>query len=158
MNIEIERKYLVHDTSYRAMATSSNHIAQGYLSQDPDRTVRVRIKNNCGYLTIKDRPNKNGWSRYEFEKEITLAEAQELIKMCIPPVIEKTRYNVPYKGIVVEVDEFHGDNDGLIVAEIELEQEDQVFETPAFITQEVTGDVRYYNVQLAKNPYKLWDK
>ncbi len=78
--------------------------------------------------------------------------------MCIPPVIEKTRYNVPYKGIVVEVDEFHGDNDGLIVAEIELEQEDQVFETPAFIAQEVTGDVRYYNVQLAKNPYKLWDK
>ncbi len=158
MAIEIERKYLVLDTSYRDMAESKTHIAQGYISQDPERTVRVRIKGNKGYITIKGIPNELGWSRYEFEKEISLEEANELLKLCIPPIIDKVRHNIPYKGITVEVDEFAGENEGLIMAEIELESEDQIFEKPAFIGQEVTGDIRYYNVQLSKTPYKMWKK
>ena len=156
MSIEIERKYLVRDTSYRTMANSSAHIAQGYISQDPERTVRVRIKNEKGYITIKGLPNELGWSRYEFEKEISIDEAKELLKLCIPPIIDKIRYNVPYKGILVEIDEFSGENTGLVVAEIELESENQVFEKPDFIDKEVTGDVRYYNVSLSKTPYNKW--
>lgn len=154
--IEIERKFLVKDHSYRALATSSKRIVQGYLSQDPDRTVRVRIKGDKGYLTIKSRPDPKGWSRYEFEKEITLVEAEKLLQLCLPSVIDKVRYNVPIGNAIVEVDEFLGDNEGLIVAEIELESEDQEIEFPDFLGKEVTGDVRYYNVWLSQHPYSVW--
>lgn len=157
-NVEIERKFLVRDSSYRQMAQSQFRIVQGYLCQDPDRTVRVRIKGEKGYLTIKSRPDEKGWSRYELEKQITPAEAEELLQLCLPSVIDKVRYNVPFGNILVEVDEFSGDNAGLVVAEIELESESQSFDVPDFIGQEVTGDVRYYNVQLAQNPYKEWKK
>lgn len=155
-NIEIERKYLVKDSSYRNKAVSQHRIMQGYISQDPDRTVRVRLKDGKGYITIKSRPDEKGWSRYEFEKQITAEEAHELFKLCLPSVIDKVRYNVPFGNILVEVDEFGGDNAGLVVAEIEMESEDQVYDVPDFIGQEVTGDVRYYNVQLARQPYKEW--
>lgn len=155
-NVEIERKFLLKDESWRDMAVESMRIIQGYISQDPDRTVRVRRKGSSAFLTIKGRPDKLGWSRYEFEKQISTDEAKELFQLCLPSVIDKIRYNVPYGGIIVEVDEFLGDNSGLFVAEIELESEEQQFEKPGFLGVEVTGDPRYYNVMLAQHPYKEW--
>lgn len=157
-NIEIERKFLVKDESWRGMAAESMRIVQGYISQDPDRTVRVRRKGDKAYLTIKGRPNELGWSRYEFEKQISTEEAEELFHLCLPSVIDKIRYNVPYGNILVEVDEFLGDNQGLVVAEIELASEDQQFEKPDFLGVEVTGDARYYNVMLAQHPYREWKR
>lgn len=155
-HIEIERKYLVCNDSYRQMAVSSVRIVQGYISRDPERTVRVRIKGDKGFLTIKGRPNAKGWSRYEFEKEIDVEDAKELLALCQGSLIDKVRYFVPFGSVVVEVDEFFGDNTGLVMAEIELASENQTFEVPDFIGQEVTQDVRYYNAHLIDYPYKDW--
>ncbi len=156
MPLEIERKFLVKDNSFKSLAERSTQITQGYLCSVPERSVRVRIKGNKGFLTVKGETNNSGTSRYEWEKEISVADAKELLKICEPGVIDKTRYLVKIGDFTYEVDEFHGDNQGLIVAEIELPSEDTVFERVSFLDKEVTGDLKYYNSMLVKNPYKNW--
>ena len=154
---EIERKFLVAG-DYKSEAYASVRITQGYLSRVPDRVVRVRIKGDKGFITIKGTTNDTGLSRFEWEKEIPLVEAQALIKMAEPGVIDKTRHlikNTDGKHIW-EVDEFHGDNDGLVMAEIELEHENDPFDKPEWLGKEVTGDLKYYNSYLSEKPYKTW--
>ena len=153
---EIERKFLVKDDSFKELAFSFSRIAQGYICSTRGRTVRVRIRDDKGYLTIKGPAGENGFSRYEWEKELPLAEAQELMKLCERGMIDKVRYLVQCGKHVYEVDEFHGDNEGLVVAEIELASEDESFEKPDFIGEEVTGIVKYYNSFLMKFPYSKW--
>lgn len=155
--LEIERKFLVKTNDYKRLATSSSRICQGYICSQRGRTVRVRIRDGRGYLTIKGPSDIGGLARYEFEKEISLDEAQHLMKFCEPGVIDKTRYLVPSGKHTFEVDEFYGENAGLIMAEVELASEDEAFEKPAFIGQEVTGDRRYYNSCLLKNPFTSWN-
>ena len=153
--LEIERKFLVHNRmDWKRLASSCSHIQQGYFAAV--NTVRVRIRDDKGYLTIKGPSRNGGLSRYEFEKEITLQEAQQLMLLCESGVIDKHRYLVPYAGHTFEVDEFHGDNDGLVMAEVELKSENEPFESPDFIGKEVTGDRRFYNSHMRKNPFKLW--
>lgn len=152
---EIERKFLVKG-DFKEFATKQTRITQGYLSSVPERTVRVRVKGDKGFITIKGIGSDSGASRYEWEKEIPVAEVNELLKICEPGVIDKTRFLVPVGGHTFEVDEFYGDNDGLIVAEVELGSEDEAFIKPEWLGEEVTGDVRYYNSMLMKNPFKNW--
>ncbi len=152
---EIERKFLVKG-DFKSLATKSTRIIQGYLSSVPERTVRVRVKGDKGFITIKGIGSQSGASRYEWEKEIPVEEVNELLKICEPGVIDKTRFLVPVGKHTFEVDEFYGENEGLILAEIELSSEGESFETPSWIGQEVTGDARYYNSMLMKNPYKGW--
>lgn len=153
---EIERKFLVTG-DYKSQAYAQSHIVQGYISSARGKTVRVRIRDDKGYLTIKGAANASGTSRYEWEKEISLSDAEELMKLCEPGIIDKTRYLVRSGQHVFEVDEFYGENEGLTVAEVELASEDESFEKPDFIGQEVTGDVRYYNSQLMKRPFTTWE-
>ena len=152
---EIERKFLVKG-DFRPFVTKQTRIVQGYLSSVPERTVRVRIKGDKGFLTIKGIGSESGASRYEWEKEISLEEAQELLNICEPGVIDKTRYLVKAGNHTFEVDEFFGENQGLIMAEVELSSEDEAFEKPAWLGEEVTGYTRYYNSMLMKNPYRKW--
>ena len=156
MALEIERKFLVKDDSYKAMAYSASRIAQGYICSGRGRTVRVRIRDDKGYLTIKGPADSMGLGRYEWEKEIPMQEAQELMRLCEPGMIDKTRYLVKSGKHIFEVDEFYGENEGLTVAEVELESADESYEKPDFIGEEVTGDVRYYNSFLMKNPFTRW--
>ncbi|MDP3436153.1 MAG: CYTH domain-containing protein [Bacteroidales bacterium] len=153
---EIERKFLVKSDDFKKVASKETRITQGYLSSVPERTVRVRIKGKSGYLTIKGIGNESGASRYEWEREIPVAEVEELLKICEPGVIDKTRYEVKSGIHTFEVDEFYGENSGLIVAEVELKSEDQAFTKPDWIAEEVTGDSKYYNSMLMKNPYTKW--
>jgi adenylate cyclase len=153
---EIERKFLVTG-EYKSQAYAQSHIVQGYICSARGRTVRIRIRDNRGYLTIKGAADAAGISRYEWEKEIPLDEARELMKLCEPGVIDKTRYLVHSGRHTFEVDEFYGENAGLTVAEVELASVDEPFEKPAFIGQEVTGDIRYYNSQLMKRPFSTWE-
>ena len=155
--LEIERKFLVVG-EFRNLATSSTHIAQGYIASGNGRTVRVRIRGDKGYLTIKGPSNQDGLARFEWEKELPLEEADALMKICEPGIIEKTRWLVPSEDgrHTWEVDVFEGDNAGLIMAEIELENENEVFKKPHFIGKEVTGDRRFYNSHMRHYPYKLW--
>ena len=150
MNQEIERKYLVHGESYKQMAVAHHHICQGYISREKTGTVRVRITDDKAYLTIKGKPAVGHFARYEWEKEIDVAEAQELMKLCQGSIIDKTRWIVLAKedGLKWEVDEFHGKHEGLVLAEIELESEEQVVELPMFVGKEVTDDPRYYNANM----------
>ena len=152
---EIERKFLVKG-DFKSLATKSTRIIQGYLSSVPERTVRVRVKGDKGFITIKGIGSQSGASRYEWEKEIPVEEVNELLKICEPGVSDKTRFLVPVGKHTFEVDEFYGENEGLILAEVELSSEGESFETPNWIGQEVTGDARYYNSMLMKNPYKGW--
>ena len=152
---EIERKFLVKG-NFKPEVFKSTRIMQGYLSSVPERTVRVRINGEQGFLTIKGKGNHSGIRRYEWEKEIPLNEAEELMKLCEPGVIDKTRYLIRSGNHVFEVDEFYGENEGLVVAEVELASENEPFEKPDFIGQEVTGDIRYYNSQLMQHPFKEW--
>lgn len=156
MALEIERKFLVKDDCYKERAYSSSRITQGYICSGRGRTVRVRIRDDKGYLTIKGPADVKGLGRYEWEKEIPLLEAQELMKLCEPGMIDKTRYLVCSGKHVFEVDEFYGENEGLVVAEVELDSEEEAYEKPDFVGEEVTGDVRYYNSFLMKFPYKSW--
>jgi adenylate cyclase len=156
--IEIERKFLVQSSDFKEQAFAQNQIAQGYLSSLPERTVRVRIKGKKGFLTIKGIGQQGGMSRFEWENEIPLDEAQELLKLCEKGKIEKTRYEIQSGKHVFEVDEFYGENEGLIMAEIELESETESFERPDWLGKEVTNDERYYNAYLSKNPFKTWEK
>ena len=155
MNIEIERKYRVTDTSYRAQATRCTYYKQGYLSAAPAATVRIRIAGDQAFITIKG--TTTGCSRQEYEYPIPVADATRMLdSLCQSGLIEKRRYLYPYAGHTWEIDEFMGDNEGLIMAEVELSDEQEVFEKPGFIGREVTGDRRYYNSHLRTYPYKLW--
>ena len=156
MALEIERKFLVLDTSFKHEAFSSSHIRQGYICSGHGRTVRIRIRDTRAYITIKGPSLNGGLSRYEFEQEIPFTDAEDLMLLCEPGIIDKTRWLVTSGRHTFEVDEFHGDNDGLVIAEVELGSEDEAFQKPAFIGQEVTGDRRYYNSHLRRNPYRLW--
>ncbi len=152
---EIERKFLVKG-DFKPFSIKATRITQGYLSSVPERAVRVRIKGDKGYITVKGIGNASGASRYEWEKEIPVTEVEELLKLCEPGVIDKTRYLVPAGKHTFEVDEFYGENQGLVVAEIELASEQESFEKPDWLGDEITGDVRYYNVMLMKNPFTTW--
>jgi CYTH domain-containing protein len=153
---EIERKFLVDSEAYRTQAFAHSRIMQGYISSQHGRTVRVRIRDDKGYLTIKGPSDAAGMSRYEWEKEIPLDEARRLMMLCEPGLIDKTRYLVKSGHHTFEVDEFYGENQGLVMAEVELAAEDEPYVKPAFIGQEVTGDVRYYNSYLKAHPYSTW--
>ena len=152
---EIERKFLVKG-EFKNLATKSTRIVQGYLSSIPERTVRVRIKGDKGYITIKGIGNASGASRYEWEKEIPASEVEELLKICEPGVIDKTRYLVKVDNHTFEVDEFYGDNTGLVLAELELSSEEESFQKPNWLGEEVTGDTKYFNSMLMKNPFTKW--
>jgi adenylate cyclase len=152
---EIERKFLVKG-EFKQLAHKETRITQGYLSSIPERTVRVRTKGDKGFITIKGIGNASGASRYEWEKEIPVEEVRELLKICEPGVIDKTRYQVKAGPHTYEIDEFYGENQGLIVAEVELSAENETFEKPAWLGQEVTGDVKYYNSMLMKHPFTKW--
>ncbi len=152
---EIERKFLVSG-EFKSLASKNTRITQGYLSSVPERTVRVRVKGDKGYITIKGIGNDSGASRFEWEKEIPVTEVQELLKICEPGVIDKTRYLVQVGGHTFEVDEFYGENEGLTVAEIELSSETESFDKPSWLGEEVTGDTKYYNSMLMKHPYTKW--
>jgi len=148
--MEIERKYLVTSNSYQEMAVARYHIIQGYISREKTGTVRIRITDDKAFLTIKGKPAAGHFARYEWEKEIDVTEATELLQLCQGTIIDKTRWIVPAaeEGLKWEVDEFHGKHDGLVVAEIELLHEDQVVELPCFVGKEVTDDPRYYNANM----------
>ncbi len=152
---EIERKFLVKG-DFKKDASKETRITQGYLSSVPERTVRVRIKGDKGFITIKGIGSASGASRFEWEKEIPVAEVESLLQICEPGVIDKTRYLVKSGNHTFEVDEFYGENQGLVVAEVELQAEDESFVKPAWLGQEVTGDARYYNSMLMKNPFTKW--
>lgn len=155
-HLEIERKFLVRSEGYKRDASSQIRIVQGFLNTHPERTVRVRIKGEKAYLTIKGMSNESGTTRFEWETEITVAEATNLIDLCEDIILEKTRYKVPLGQHVFEVDEFLGENKGLVVAEIELQHEDERFDRPDWLGKEVTGEVEYYNSQLSKKPFRDW--
>ena len=154
---EIERKFLVKD-DYKTEIFESTRIIQGYLNSAPERTVRVRVRGDKAYITVKSLGNNSGVSRFEWEIEIPLEEAQELLKLCEPGVIDKTRHLVKNTDgkHVWEVDEFHGNNEGLTIAEVELSSEDETFDMPIWLGEEVTGEVKYFNSMLMKSPYKSW--
>ncbi len=154
--LEIERKFLVRNADYKQQAYDSSRIKQGYICSGHGRTVRVRIRDNRGYLTIKGPSGEKGISRYEFEKEILLDEAEQLMKLCEPGRIDKTRFLVKSGKHTFEVDEFYGENEGLVIAEVELSSEDEPYEKPDFIGREVTGDRRYYNAHLIRHPFCEW--
>jgi CYTH domain-containing protein len=154
--IEIERKFLVLNTDFIALATAKNRIVQGYLNSNPERTVRVRIKGNKGFLTIKGKGNESGTTRLEWETEIPLDEAEKLISLCEKGIIDKTRYEILSGKHTYEVDVFEGENAGLLMAEIELDSENEAFEKPNWLGQEVTGDNRYYNAYLSNTPFRSW--
>lgn len=155
MPLEIERKFLVNG-DYKSLATSQSRIRQGYILSGGGRTVRVRLRDEKGYLTIKGPSLNGGLSRYEFEKEITKDEALSLLMLCEPGTVDKTRWLVPVGDHVFEVDEFYGENEGLVVAEVELRSEDEPYERPPFLGKEVTGDRKYYNSHLRQYPYSKW--
>lgn len=155
MSIEIERKFLVNG-DYKNVAISHTRIIQGYISSQRGRTVRVRIRDGRGYLTIKGPSTAGGLSRYEFEKEITLDEALSLLRICEPGIIDKVRWLVPIGKHTFEVDEFFGENEGLVMAEVELSNENEEYERPDFLGREVTGDRRFYNSCLRIHPFKEW--
>ncbi len=154
--LEIERKFLVRkDDAYKSAAFSSSHIRQGYIPAE-GATVRIRTRDDKAYLTIKGKSVNGGMTRYEFEKEITPDEASHLLLLCRGGVIDKRRYLVTCGDHTFEVDEFYGDNEGLVMAEVELSDEAESFDKPSFIGMEVTGDKRFYNSHMLANPFKLW--
>lgn len=152
---EIERKFLVKG-DFKSLVHKSERIVQGYLSSVPERAVRVRIKGNKGFITVKGIGNDAGTSRYEWEKEIPIEDVTNLLKICEPGVIDKTRYQVKEGNHIFEIDEFYGENEGLTVAEVELNDENEVFNKPDWLGEEVTGEVKYYNAMLMKHPFTKW--
>lgn len=156
MNTEIERKFLVKD-EFKKFTIKKYKIAQGFLSTVPERTVRIRIRDTKGFITVKGLSNKSGTTRFEWEKEIAIDEAQKLLALCKPPIIEKIRYIIPTSNeLYFEVDEFLGENKGLLIAEIELPFENFQFKKPNWLGKEVTGEVKYYNSMLVKKPFRTW--
>lgn len=157
MSQEIEHKFLVTGDFLKDIKKSTN-IVQGYLSSVPERTVRIRIKDQQGFITIKGIGDISGLSRYEWEKEIPIKEAKDLLKICEPGVIDKTRHLAIIDGFTFEIDEFHGDNQGLIIAELEVNEIGVKFPKPIWLGKEVTGQSKYYNSMLMKHPFQLWEK
>lgn len=155
--IEIERKFLVNDTSYREAASTRTEIMQGFLNTDPVRTVRIRRMGKEAWITVKGKSHSGGTTRREWEYPIPVKDAEELFKLCKPGVIRKTRYHVPVGEHLFEVDEFLDENEGLVLAEVELKNLKEAFEKPAWLGPEVTGQPAYYNSQLSLKPYKQWD-
>ena len=156
--IEIERKFLVLSEAYKKEAFKTTRIVQGFLNTDPERTVRVRVKGDRGFLTVKGLTSEKGTTRFEWETEISKLEAEELLGLCEKGKIDKLRHEVKVGDHIFEVDEFFDDNEGLVIAEIELKTEDEPFKTPKWLGEEVTSDIRYYNSQLSKQPYNTWKK
>ena len=154
--LEIERKFLVEGHEYRDLAHRSYRIVQGFLNRDPKRTVRVRLQKDSGWLTVKGLSSDDGTSRFEWEQSISGKDAAALLELCEPGIVAKSRYEVYYRGHRFEVDEFEGDNEGLVIAELELEHADDRFECPDWIAKEITGEVKYYNSQLSISPFKTW--
>lgn len=154
--LEIERKFLVLSEAFKMEAFKNTKIVQGFLNTHKERTVRVRIKGEKAFITVKGISNTEGTTRFEWEKEIPVLEAEQLLIICEPNLIEKTRYEVKLGNHIFEVDEFYGENEGLIIAEIELTSENEAFIKPEWLGKEVTGDVRYYNSLLSKTPYRNW--
>lgn len=154
--IEIERKFLVTSEQYKETAHKKSYIVQGFLNSNPNRVVRVRIKDNKAFLTIKGRTDISGLSRYEWEKEILVIEAKKLLSLCEEGIIEKHRYEVIFEGKTFEIDEFMGDNAGLVIAEVELNDPLETFNRPLWLGEEVTGNAKYYNSNLISNPYNKW--
>jgi len=154
MGLEIERKFLIKNEDWKKSIQKQYTIKQGYLNTDPDRTVRIRIKGSKGILTIKGKTVKA--TRPEYEYEIPLKDAEEMIEFCEKPIIEKTRYIVEHQNKIWEIDIFGGENEGLIIAEIELDDENETFKIPDWIGTEVTTDTRYYNSNLSNTPFKQW--
>jgi len=156
--IEIERKFLVISEAFKDEAHQKYRIIQGFLNSDPERTVRVRLKDDKGILTVKGLSYNDGLSRFEWEKEISKNDAKALLEFCEKGVIDKIRYEIKVNHHIFEVDEFFGDNEGLVVAEVELQTEDETFTKPEWLGEEVTGNIEYYNSQLSKQPYNTWDQ
>ncbi len=156
MNVEIERKFLVNNKNFKKESYQKKVIKQGYLNTDKLRTVRIRVTDDSAFLTIKGKSNKTGTTRFEWEKEIDKTEGEQLLLLCEPSIIDKARFYVKNEHLTFEVDEFYGDNQGLIVAEIELNSENEHFKKPSWLGEEVTGTEKYYNSKLSKNPYKNW--
>lgn len=156
--LEIERKFAVKSTNFLANAKESYKITQGYLNTDKNRTVRVRIKGNKGFITVKGISSADGLSRFEWEKEINIKDAEALLLLCEDFVIDKTRYIIPFDTVVFEVDVFEGANKGLVVAEVELESTEQQFEKPEWLGEELTGDERFYNAYLSNAPFSSWNR
>ena len=154
--VEIERKFLVLSNTYKKEAFKNTRIIQGFLNTHKERTVRIRLKGDLAFITVKGQSSNDGLSRFEWEKEIKKAAAESLLKLCEPGIIDKVRYEVQLKNHIFEIDEFLGDNEGLVVAEIELNAKDEKFVKPNWLGEEVTGDIKYYNSQLSQHPYKLW--
>ena len=154
--LEIERKYLVLSEGFKKEAFRKTKITQGFLNTHKERTVRVRINGEKAYITVKGISNKAGTTRFEWEKKILVAEAETLLNLCEPNLIKKIRYEIKGDNHIFEVDEFYGENEGLILAEIELNSENEDFSKPDWLGKEVTGDVRYYNSLLSKTPYRNW--
>lgn len=153
---EIERKFLVENEAYKAASFKRERIVQGFLSSVPERTVRIRIMGDKGFITVKGIGNEAGTMRFEWEKPISLADAERLLSICEPGKIEKLRYFVQAGKHVFEVDDFEGENKGLVLAEIELQEENEAFEKPGWLGEEVTGKIQYYNSYLAKKPFRDW--
>ncbi|GAA4935516.1 CYTH domain-containing protein [Algibacter agarivorans] len=155
--IEIERKFLVNSDAFKDQAYRKTRISQGFLNTHKERTVRVRLRDEKGFITVKGLSTNNGLSRFEWEKEITKQEAESLLKLCEPTIIDKIRYDIKAGNHIFEVDEFFGDNKGLVVAEVELKSENETFEKPNWLGEDVTGQIKYYNSQLSKKPYNSWE-
>ena len=156
--IEIERKYLVTSNAYKEKSFKCTRIIQGFLNTHPQRTVRVRLKSEYGFLTVKGLSSVDGLSRFEWEKEISKTDAEALLQLCEKGIIDKLRYEVKAGNHIFEVDEFFGENEGLVIAEVELNSEDEEFENPEWLGEEVTGQIKYYNSQLSKEPHKTWSQ
>jgi len=155
-NLEIERKFLILNDDFKRVSFKKERIVQGFLCSVPERTVRVRLMGDQGFLTVKGIGNESGTTRFEWEKEISMQEAENLLKICEEGIIDKKRYYVRVGDHIFEVDEFVLDNKGLVMAEVELKHEDDLFEKPDWLGQEVTGQKQYYNSNLIKNPFKNW--
>jgi len=154
--IEIERKFLVVSDAYKSEAFRTTKIIQGFLNTDPERTVRVRLQGENGVLTIKGKSSSDGLIRFEWETEISKTDAEHLLKLCEPGIIDKIRYEIKVENHIFEVDEFFEDNQGLVIAELELNSVDETFKRPNWLGEEITGNAKYYNAQLSKTPYKSW--
>lgn len=155
--LEIERKFKVKNKNFKSEAYTSQRITQAYLNSNPARSVRIRIKGDQAFITIKGLPDQEGTTRLEWEKEISIMEAETLLPLCEPGSIDKTRYFIEANELVYEVDEFYGANEGLVIAEIELTHADQPFFKPSWLGEEVTGQNKYYNSQLITQPYNSWE-
>lgn len=156
MSVEIERKFLVKNDDFKNESHAQKNIKQGYLNSDKNRTVRIRISNDNAFITIKGKSNSSGTTRFEWEKEIKKQDAENLLLLCESSIIDKTRYLVTVNNHTFEVDEFYGNNKGLVIAEVELTSENENFSKPSWLGKEVTGNIKYYNSSISKHPFKDW--